>query len=244
MNTKKILKIVGLNAGIALLNILLLSPGLVNIWKFGTLGIALGGTEIFMSIVVFFYGNYMFVMEKNKPTKITEIKNHEDCILALKQAYGKKTFDNDIPIILEQVERLIKKKEKIFDLLLHKFNLIDETFEKFKSTIFDVEYIFYANTKSIINKINAFDEEDYDRIRFDSSAKRFSAQVITSQLNIYNEYINFVKEAIEDNEELIIKLDALLLEISKFDSLEVGEIENMKEIKEMDELIRKSKYYR
>ncbi|NLD49787.1 MAG: hypothetical protein GX660_21780 [Clostridiaceae bacterium] len=244
MDNKKILKIAGLNIGIALLNIILLSPGLGNIWDLGVLGIALGGTEIFMSIVVFFYGNYKLVLEKNTPIKITDIKSHEDCIRALKQSYGKKIFDNDITLMLEQVERLVKKKEKISDLLLHKFNVIDASFEKFRSTIFDVEYVFYANTKSILNKINAFDEEDYDRIRYDSGSRRFSAEVITSKRNIYNEYITFVKEAIEDNEELIIKLDALLLEISKFDSLEAGEIENMKEIKEMDELIRKSKYYR
>jgi len=61
--------------------------------------------------------------------------------------------------------------------------------------------------------------------------------------NIYKEYFIFVKNAIEDNEEIIVKLDALLLEISKHSTIEAGEIENMKEIKEMDELIKKSRYY-
>ena len=74
--------------------------------------------------------------------------------------------------------------------------------------------------------------------------KKFSTEIITSKMNIYNEYISFCKNAIEDNEEILLKLDALLLEISKFDTLEIGEIDNMKEIKEMDELIRKSRYYR
>lgn len=142
------------------------------------------------------------------------------------------------------MEHLKKKKKKIFDLLSQKFDVIDEVYEKFKTTIFDVEYVFFANIKSILNKINAFDEEDYERMHNLFAQKKFSTEIITSKMNIYNEYISFVKNAIEDNEEILLKLDALLLEISKFDTLEIGEIDNMKEIKEMDELIRKSRYYR
>jgi len=46
------------------------------------------------------------------------------------------------------------------------------------------------------------------------SQKKFSDEVIASKKNIYKEYFIFVKNAIEDNEEIIVKLDALLLEIS------------------------------
>lgn len=246
MITKKILKLAGLNIGIALLNIALFSPGLLNIQMGGSsvLGTAIGGTAIFMSLVVFFYGNYKIISQKDRTIQISDIKSPEDCILALKQAYGKKNFDNDISTMLEQVERLRKKKEKIRDILLQKFNIIDAGYERFNGTISDVEYVFYSNIKSILNKINAFDEEDYERISNNGGEKRFSTKFIASKLSIYNEYISFVKNAIEDNEEIILKLDALLLEISKFNSLEAGEIDNMNEIKEMDELIRKSKNYK
>lgn len=245
MITKKILKLAGLNIGIAILNIILFSPGLLNIQMRGSdaLSAAIGGTAIFMSLVVFIYGNYKLISEKERTIQISDIKNPEDYILALKQAYGKKTFDNDISTILEQVERLRKKKEKIRNILLQRFNIIDTGYERFNGTIIDVEYVFYTNIKSILNKINAFDEEDYERINNNNGRKRFSTNFIASKLSIYNEYISFVKNAIEDNEEIILKLDALLLEISKFDSLEAGEIDNMNEIKEIDELIRKAKYY-
>ncbi|MCX7922568.1 MAG: hypothetical protein N3B21_11265 [Clostridia bacterium] len=246
MSTKRILKLAGLNIGIAILNIALFSPGLLNIRMGGSdaLSTAIGGTAIIMSFVVFIYGNYKLISQKDRTIQIIDIKSPEDCSLALKQAYGKKTFDNDISIILEQVERLQKKKEKIRAILLQKFNIIDTGYERFNSTIFDVEYVFYTNIKSILNKINVFDEEDYESIRKDDAEKKFSAKFIASKLSIYNEYISFVKEAIEDNEEIILKLDALLLEISKFNSLEAGEVDNMNEIKELDELIRKSKYYK
>ena len=245
MITKKVLKLASLNIGIALLNIILFSPGLLNIRMKGTdvLGTAIGGTSIFMSLIVFFYGNYKLISQKAMDIKLSDIKSNEDCILALKQSYGKKTFDGDISAVLEQIERLKKKKEKINSILLQKFNIIDAAYERFNRTIFDVEYVFYENIKSILNKITAFDEEDYERISNGSEAKRFSTKFLASKLSIYNEYISFVKNAIENNEEIILKLDKLLLEISKIDSLEVGEIDNLSEIKEMDELIRKSKYY-
>ena len=246
METKKILKIAGLNIGIALLNIILFSPGIMNIRlnSSDALSVAIGGTAIFLSLSFFFYGNYKLLSHKVPTIKISDIKNQEECIIVLNQSYGKKTFDNNITTIKEQIERLNKKKDKIFSMLSQKFNVIDEVYERFNSTIFDVEYVFLSNIKSILNKINAFAEEDYESIRNDIAQKKFSTEVITSKMNIYNEYITFVKEAIEDNEEIILKLDALLLEISKFDTLEAGEIDNMREIREVDELIRKSKYYR
>ena len=246
MIIKKVLKLVGLNLGIAISNIILFSPGLLNIQLRGlnVLSVAIGYTAIIMSFILFIYGNYKLISQKDRTIQISDIKSSEDCILALKQYYGKKTFDNDISIILEQVERLAKKKEKIMSIVLQKFSIIDTGYDKFKWTILDVEYVFYANIQSILNKINAFDEEDYERTSTNNGEKRFSAEFIASKSSIYNEYISFVKNSIEDNEEIILKLDALLLEISKFNSLEAGEIDNMHEIKEMNELIKKSKAYK
>ncbi|GAE87980.1 hypothetical protein [Acetivibrio straminisolvens] len=245
MKTKKILKIAALNIGIALFNVILFSPGIMNIrlTNSDALSVAIGGTAIFLSLAFFIYGNYTLLFEKTPQIKVSDIKNYQECIVVLNQSYGKKTFDDSITTMKEQVERFNKKKEKIFNMLSQKFNVIDKVYEKFKTTIFDVEYVFLSNIKSILNKISAFDEEDYERLRYDIAQKKFSDEVIASKMNIYNEYINFVKNAIEDNEEIIIKLDALLLEISKHDLLEAGEIDNLKEIKEMDELIKKSKYY-
>jgi flagellar biosynthesis chaperone FliJ len=245
VKTKKILKIAALNIGIALFNVILFSPGIMNIrlTNSDALSVAIGGTAIFLSLAFFIYGNYTLLFEKTPQIKVSDIKNYQECIVVLNQSYGKKTFDDSITTMKEQVERFNKKKEKIFNMLSQKFNVIDKVYEKFKTTIFDVEYVFLSNIKSILNKISAFDEEDYERLRYDIAQKKFSDEVIASKMNIYNEYINFVKNAIEDNEEIIIKLDALLLEISKHDLLEAGEIDNLKEIKEMDELIKKSKYY-
>ena len=95
-----------------------------------------------------------------------------------------------------------------------------------------------------LNKLNAFDEKDYNRIKKDGAQKKFTLEFIQSKMSIYNEYILFVKEATEDNEQIILKLDKILLEISKLNSLEDGEIETMGAMKEIDELIDKTKLYK
>lgn len=244
MDKKKIIKLAGLNIGITLFDIVLLSHGCINTMGQTDLYKAAGITALIMSVLVFFYGNYKLLSQKGRTVQISGVHNWEDCILALRQAYGKKTFDSDIGLILGQIERLQKKNEKIKGVLLQKFNIIDTAYERFSRSISDVEYVFIENIKSILNKINAFDEEDYRRVTEGNVGNRLSKDIVASKLSIYNEFIGFVKNSIDANEEILIKLDALLLEISGFNSLEAGEIDNMTEIKEMDELIRKSKYYR
>lgn len=76
------------------------------------------------------------------------------------------------------------------------------------------------------------------------SNKLFSVEFIRAKMNIYNEYISFVKNATEENEQILLKLDKLLLELSKFNSLEIGEVDNMNAMKEIDELTAQTKYYK
>ena len=61
---------------------------------------------------------------------------------------------------------------------------------------------------------------------------------------MYEEYITFVKDSVEDNEEILLKLDKVLLELSKFNSLDDGELENMNAMNEVDELISKINLYK
>ncbi len=246
MRKEKIIKIAGLNLGIAVLDTIIFSPGLLGIQIRGTsiLGTAFGVTAALMSVVIFVYGNYKLLIEKEKAIPASEIKTSEDCIDALKQCYDKKTFEKDIDNILEQIERLGNKKETIQDILLQKFNSSEMSYSKFERTVLDIEGIFYMNIKSIINKLNAFDEDDYNRIRKENGKRELSKEFLQTKMNIYSEYILFIKNAVEDNEEILLKLDKLLLEISRFNSLEDGEIENMSAMKEIDELINKTKLYK
>jgi hypothetical protein len=72
----------------------------------------------------------------------------------------------------------------------------------------------------------------------------FSEEIMEEKFNVYNEYIRFVKEATEDNEQILLKLDKLLLEISGLNCIESGELEQMAGMIEIDNLIKQAKYYK
>ncbi len=246
MYPEKLLKIAGLNIGIAVVDTVLFSPGILGLHLGGTSAFetAFGATAIFMSVVVFAFGNYKLLTTSEKMIQAAEINTLDDCISALKQNHSKKTFEYTIDGILEQIKRYQNKKETIRDILLQKFDSSEMSYSKFEGTISDVEKVFYLNIKSIVNKLNAFDEDDYNRIRKGDLQKKLSKEVVQSKLSIYNEYISFVSDAVEDNEEILLKLDKLLLEISKLNSLAEGEIENMSAMKEIDALISQTKFYK
>lgn len=246
MNSKKILQLLALNISIAVVNLALFSKGMVGI-SFGESSVALvalGVTSIFMSVVVFFYGNYRLVL--TKPIKIERLtlNSRDDLVEALKMANGKKTFQREMNLFLEQMERFLHKEETIHQVLLQKFDQTEMSFQKFDSTINAVEEVFYMNIRSVLNRLAAFDEDDYRYIQTQQAKRSLSQEVITTKMNIYNEYIQFVKQATHENESILLKLDRLLLEISKFSSLSAEELENMSAMKEIDALIDTTKYYK
>ncbi len=242
-NTEKIIKILVLNIGIGVIDTILFSPGLLSIKIIGgsAFETAFGATAVLMSGIVFIFGNYNLLIEKEKTIQASEIKTVDDYIDALKQN-DKRIFEKDITTILEQIEMFQKKRETIKEVLLQKFDITEISYSKFDGVISDLENVFYMNIRSIINKLNAFDEKDFNRIKKDAENK-FSKEFINTKMRIYGEYISFVRKAIEDNEQIILKLDKLLLELSKFNSLEGGKIEDMSAMKEIDELINKIKLY-
>jgi len=240
-DTEKIIKIIVLNIGIGVIDTILFSPGLLGIEIIGASAFetAFGATAILMSCIVFVFGNYNLLVEKK--IQASEIKTTDDYIDALSQNYGKRIFEKDITTILEQIEMFQKKRETIKEVLLQKFDITEISYSKFDGVISDLENVFYMNIRSIINKLNAFDKKDYDRIKKED--RKFSNEFFQEKLSIYNQYITFVKKAIEDNEQIILKLDKILLELTKFNSLEGGKIEDMIAMKEIDDLINKIKLY-
>lgn len=242
-NVKKIL---GLNLGIALTNIIVFSPGLLGVQLGGASALctAFGSAVLFVSVTVFFYGNYKLLVGKETVVQTNGLKTNEDYFEALRVHKGKKTFEQIVILLLEQIERFQKKKEKILSILGQIFDPNEMSYKKFAGVILEVEKIFYLNLKSIINKLNAFDEDDYNMIRKRNASKAFSQQFVEEKLKVYNEYITFMKDSAEDNEEIILKLDRLLLEISGLNSMENGEIEQMPGMIEIDNLIKQTKLYK
>jgi parvulin-like peptidyl-prolyl isomerase len=246
MDRKKRIKLLGLNVGVAAANIIIFSPGLIGLElaRAGALATALGSTIIFVSGTVLIYGNYKLLTAPERVIATNEIRTVDDFIEALNIHREIKTFEKTVDLLLDQIDRHQKKNNTSRDILLQNFSASEMSYAKFDAAISGLEEIFFLNIRSIINKLNAFDEEDYNTIRKKQEAGEFSQQFMEDKLKIYSEYITFVKAAIEDNEKILLKQDRLLLEISGIDSVDSGQLEQMDGVKEIDDLIEQAKYYK
>lgn len=246
MRNSKFISLIKINSAIVILNIVLFSPGLLNI-EIGGRSIfktALGVTIITMSIIIFIIGNYSILMKEDNDINIYKVVTSDDCIEALNENKYKKIFSSDIDILLEQIDRIENKVDTIEDILIQKFSISEMSYKKFNYVILDIKNLFYVNIKSIINKINIFDQNEYKKINKRINNETNQNKILIEKINMYKEYITFVKNAIEDNEEILLRLDKVLLELSKFNSLDEGELENMSAMDNIDDLISKIKLYK
>lgn len=245
MELEKIIKIIGLNIGIALVNIIIFSPGILGLTLKGedSLKVAIGITVLVMSIIIFIVGNYKLLAVQSTVYKATEIKTMEECVEALEHNRRKHTFMSQINMTLEQMNRLRKKEEMIYEVLSQRFSVTEMSYSKFENVLKEIEHLMLMNIRSMVNRLNAFDEQEYVQLT-KMDPKKIDKKVYSSKMQIYEEYISFINEAITDNEEILLKLDQLLLELSKLNSLEEGELENMPAMTELDALISRTKLYK
>src|SRR5690606_13168428 len=120
----------------------------------------------------------IFLSEPEKAIPIGAKSTKEDYVEALNEHRGLETFERNIDLLLDQIERLQKKNKTIRDILLQIFNASEISYQKFDAVIAEVENIFFKNIRSIINKLNAFDEEDYNFIKKQRNAGAFAEEIM------------------------------------------------------------------
>lgn len=246
MNGSKIMKLVLLVAGVAALNIVMLSPGLlgVEIGAGNALQTAFGVTVLFMSLLILLYGSYALLFKRPAPAPVREMKSREDYIAALHQYRNVKVLKNDIALALEQLDRIEKKKLTVFDVLRQRFDETELSYRKFHSVIIEVEKLFYLNITGILNKLGVFTASDFSSMANPKRSTQRSTKVMQQKTELYEEYLAYVAGYLDGNEEILLKLDQLLLEISLLGSIDHKEIDEMPCIKEIDLLIKQTKLYK
>lgn len=189
----------------------------------------------------------MFFSRKGSPGKripMRSVKNADTlsaCVEIL-QGYGyMDVFGSIIVQIIEQVERFQKKRASIDRILREKFSVEELSYRKFDGVLLDVEKVVYLNLRSIVNRIAVFDYEEFKQL---DNLEWNDHDLAAEKMGIYGSYISFVQEASRDNEEIVLKLDRLLLEVTHYNSLHDGNILDMPAIAELDQLIRNAKRYR
>ena len=245
MAPKKLRQLILLNLIIIILNIGIFSKAFLGLSLLtgSVLGMSVAWFTVVSTIFAFGYGNTK-LLKKPETHKLvgTNVNSLDDCVSIFEEAIKNgDVFDRDIYKNLNQIKRFKKKQKTINDILLQKFAINELTYQKFTNVLADVENVIYANMRSILNKIAAFDIDEYEDLQRRGFPK---SEVSDEKMSIYSEYINFVKNATKTNEDIILKLDKMLLEISNYNSLDGGDINELPAIKDLDELIQNAKLYR
>lgn len=223
MKLSKLLKLLTLIAGVAFLDTFILSPGLlgVEIGGVNVLETASGITILFMSLLVLLYGSYGLLL---KPTAnlppLKSVRTHEDYIAALHPYRKVKVLKKSITQAIDQLDRIEKKRSILVNVLSQRFEQTELSYRRFHSVIGEVEKLFYLNIRGILNKLHVYEASGFAVIA------------------------NHVSGYLGANEEILLKLDQLLLEISMLGSTDYGAVEEMPCMKEIDQLINQTKYYK
>ena len=244
MNTKKKIQLVALNGAIASTNIAIFSKAFLglSLFKGTTIALLIAWLDILISILAFYKGNLSILKKQEMHILTQDIKNLNDCISVFQEAMDSgDVFDESITKNIEQIKRFKRKHETINDILLQKFAQDEMTYQKFSDVLKEIENVIYMNMRSILNKISAFDEEEYETLK---KNKINIHSISQEKIDIYNQYIEFVNESTNINEEILLKLDKMILEISKYNTIDGNDIKKMPVIAEIDELIKNVNLYK
>jgi len=241
------MKLLLLIVGVTFLNILVLSPGLIGVEIGGesALQTAFGLTIPAVSVIVLLYGSYQLLF---KPPVIKvrfnpNMTSPEEYIHALNQYKGIKALKKDTTFALDQLERIEKKKSLLLEVLGQRFEPNELSYQKFRTVIGEVEKLFYQNVKGIITKLSLFDAAEFTAFASQETKIQLSDRLFQQKTALYNEYLSSVTGYLGANEEILLKLDQLLLEISRLGNADYKEIEAMPCMQEIDALIKQTKYY-
>lgn len=245
MTPKKIIQLLITNLSIIVANIAVFSKAFLGFSLFaGTaLSMSISWFTIIASLFSFSYFNKKLLTQKATYTLVSQnVNSLDDCVGVFEEAMQNgDVFDKNILKNLSQLKRFKRKVKTIREILLQKFSPQELTYQKFDNVLNEVENILYLNMRSILNKIAAFDVEEYEALQKKGFPKN---EVSEEKMQIYNEYLDFVKNATSTNEDILLKLDKMLFEISRYNSLESGEVKELPALAEMDELIKNANLYK
>lgn len=246
LNRSGPLKLLGLVAGIVILNVAVLSPGLLGVTIGGgsALETASGVTLLVMSLLAVLYGSYtlLFKPPAAKPSAV-HYDSREDYIAGLNRHRNVKVLKEDIALALDQIERIGRKKAALLQVLGRRFDTAELSYRKFHAVIDEVEKLFYLNIRGMLNKLSVFDAAEFARFSDSTAASRFSGSLIQKKTAVYHEYLSYVKGCLGANEEILLKLDQLLLEITELGSAGYANVEDIPCMQELTALIGQTKLY-
>lgn len=173
-----------------------------------------------------------------KALEASRLKNSGTMTQIKKQIEGTrpKAFKKEMRMLSSQEERMENKMDSLDRALKDYFGDSVISYNKFAGTIEGVQQVYSENTQKILKRIDVFDEEGYNDI-----FRRH--QEYTDAIKLYQQHFDYVKERLDENEQILARLDKLLLEVNNLNDTKTP-IDQLPAMQEISELIDQTKLYR
>lgn len=238
----KYLKLIAANLCIAVTAVILYSPGLVNL-RISDSSIFRAGMSIiaaFLLILLFFLINIWLLKEpQHKPVTLEDVPDLEKAKAILRAHCGGRYFGSMAKTASEQLDRIVICRQRLSSVLEQRFTRGTITWDKFEGAAAEAEASAIKNVVAMANRMRLFDEKEYARLQH-YQEDDIPDEIQKEQLDLYQKNFEHIRAAIALNEKILLKLDALTMEVSSSDDNADMDHEL---IGELERLIGETKYY-
>lgn len=241
---KKYTKLIIADILIAAAAVILYSPGLVNL-RITDYSIFRAGMSVIAGIVlvgVFFYINIRMLHEPKKIQINTESVSDLDKAKTVLRSYvGGEYFGSLARTVIDQLERIEKSQEKLAGIIEEKFVKGTMSWEKFYSVVKTAEASAIKNVVAMARRMDLFDEAEYGKLQHYKDDD-IPDDIQEERIKLYQENFASVKSVIALNERILLKMDALAMELSTSELNQNQEV-NSDLLGDLERLIEETKYY-
>ena len=241
---KRYLKLAAADLCIAASAVVLYSPGLVNL-RLSDYSIFRAGMSIIAAVILitlFFVINIRLLKEpEQKPIMLEDVPDLERAKDILQDYCKGRYFGSLAKTASEQLDRILKCRQRLSVILEQKFTRGTMSWDKFNSTVSAAESSAIKNVVAMANRMCVFDEKEYARLQ-NYREDDIPDDIQEEQLRLYQKNLGAIRWTIALNEKILLKLDALAMEISSSASRNDTDW-NHELVSEIERLIEETRYY-
>ena len=241
---KRYLKLAAADLCIAASAVVLYSPGLVNL-RLSDYSIFRAGMSIIAAVILitlFFVINIRLLKEpEQKPIMLEDVPDLERAKDILQDYCKGRYFGSLAKTASEQLDRILKCRQRLSVILEQKFTRGTMSWDKFNSTVSAAESSAIKNVVAMANRKCVFDEKEYAKLQ-NYREDDIPDDIQEEQLRLYQKNLEAIRWTIALNEKILLKLDALAMELSSSASRSDADW-NHELVSEIERLTEETRYY-
>lgn len=248
---KKYGKLIAFDAIMAVLIVVLYSPGLLNLRPTDPSILRAGLSIIFGVIIlvaVVWYNLSALRQPRYEHLDTSGELDSGDLAVVLSRYKDTPVVGRYAADAISELEQINRKKKSLYDIISGKFEKGSMTWEKFIAVVDSAALTVNKNSALLANRVQAFDVEDYQRMERLMRTGSYRRDEIPDDLQeekwgLLRSSMNDMRNVVAANEKLLLELDKFAVEIGGLESSENTEANN-RMLEEVRTLVEETKYYR